>query len=35
MNGNIMTLKDNSLGVKTYGFIFGEDGKDYFFIRTV
>ncbi len=31
MNGNIYILKENKNGAKTYGFITGEDGKEYFF----
>lgn len=34
MNGNILLLKENKYGSKTYGFITGEDGKEYFFHKS-
>ena len=31
MNGNITTICINEMGHRTYGFILGEDGVNYFF----
>jgi cold shock CspA family protein len=31
MNGNISEIKLNDRGAKTFGFIYGNDGNDYFF----
>lgn len=31
MNGNITNICTNDYGNQTYGFILGEDGRDYFF----
>lgn len=33
MNGNITNICTNDYGNQTYGFILGEDGRDYFFHR--
>ena len=33
MNGNITNICTNDYGNRTYGFILGEDGRDYFFHR--
>lgn len=31
MNGSITNIYSNLKGNRTYGFIFGEDSRDYFF----